>query len=309
MHDLVIIGGSAAGISAAVYAARRKLDFILISEDIGGEVAQSGEIANYPGITKTDGIEMASKYREQLEYNDVTPVTGTRVQSIEHNSDGTFTIKAKQSGKETELQAQTVIVATGVHPRHLDIPGEEEFRGKGVTYCTTCDGPLFRQKKVATIGGGNSALESALMLSEIASHVTIINIHDEFKGEKVLMEKVRQAKNIEIIFNAQTLRIEGEMLVNKIIYLDRQNDQEKELETQGVFVHIGLAPNSGIVPVEVQKNRFNEIEVNRKTETNIPGLYAAGDVTDVPYKQIVIASGQGAVAALSAIEYINKLKQ
>lgn len=308
MLDLVIIGGSAAGTAAGVYAARRKLNFSLISDDFGGEVATSGEILNYPGFTETNGIELSDKFREHLKANDVEPELGVRVEQIEKTKENAFQITAKKGGEDVQYSARAVIVATGAHPRHLNIPGEEEFRGKGVTYCTTCDGPLFKEKKVVTIGGGNSALESALMLAEIASHVTLINLNDVFKGEQVLIDKVTAHPKIEVLNNAQTKRIEGEMMVSKVVYEDKMSGEERSVETQGVFVHIGVVPNSGMVPVGVEKNRFNEIVVNDKCETTVPGLFAAGDVTAVPYKQVAIATGQGVCAALSAIEYLNRFQ-
>lgn len=305
MYDLVIIGGSAASTAAAVYAARRKLNFVMITQEFGGEVATSGEIWNYPGIVETNGIELTEKFKEHLAANDVEPELGVRVDSVTKTEEGHFVIEGKKVDTPVKYETKTVIVATGVHPRHLGIPGEEELSGKGVTYCTTCDGPLFKNKVVVTIGGGNSAMESALMLAEIASHVTLINKNATFKGEQVLVDKVTQHPKIDILYDAQTVRFEGEPIVQRVIYT--QNGEEKTLDTQGVFVHIGLIPNSSIVGDSVKKNAFGEIEVNMKAETSLPGLYAAGDVTNVPYKQITIATGQGATAALSAVEYLNKL--
>lgn len=307
MDDLIIIGGSAAGSSAAVYAARRKLSVRMISEDFGGEVARSGEVWNYPGIIKTDGIALAEMFRAHVEANDVKPELGIRVESIVKNGEGSFTVHAKKGATPVTVNAKAVIVTTGVHPRHLNIPGESEFFGKGVTYCTTCDGPLYRNKVAVTIGGGNSALESALMLAEIANHVTVININDAFRGEQVLIDKVMHHPKITTIFSAETLRIEGEMVVRQVVYRDTVTREEHTVPTNGVFVHIGMIPNSGMMPQDVAKNTFKEVEVNQKCETSVPGLFAAGDVTNIPYKQIAIATGQGVIAALSAIEYINKL--
>lgn len=307
MFDLVIIGGSAAGTAASIYSARRKLNFELISDDFGGEVATSGEILNYPGFPETDGIELSEKFREHLKANGVEPELGIRVDSIIKHGEGDFEIRAKKGKEEKMYKAKTVIVATGVHPRHMNIPGEKEFTGKGVTYCTTCDGPLFKDKKVVTIGGGSSALESALMLAEIASHVTIVNINDIFNGEQVLIDKAAAHSKIDVVSNAQTTKIEGEKYVKNIIYKEKKSGEEKSIDTEGVFVHIGMIPNSTLVPEEVKKNKFGEIEVDQKCSTSVPGLFAAGDVTTVPYKQIAIATGQGVCAALSAIEYLNKL--
>jgi len=307
MDDLIIIGGSAAGSSAAIYAARRKLALRMISEDFGGEVAQSGEVWNYPGIIKTEGYELAELFRKHVEANDVKPELGVRVSSVAKNSDGTFTVQAKKSGAEITYTAKAVIVATGVHPRHLNIPGEKELYGKGVTYCTTCDGPLYRNKIAVTIGGGNSALESALMLAELATHVTVININPTFRGEQVLIDKVMNHPKVTVLFSTETLRIEGTTTVQQVVYRDKATGSEGAVPTNGVFVHIGMIPNSDLLPPEVVKNHFKEVEITQKCETSVPGLFAAGDVTAIPYKQIAIATGQGVVASLSAIEYINKL--
>lgn len=305
MYDLVIIGGSAAGTAAAIYAARRKLNFIMISEDFGGEVARSGEVWNYPGFPETNGIELSDQFFAHLKANDVKPEIGVWVESITKQEDGTFEIRAKKGNDELTHQAKAVIITTGVHPRRLEVPGEEEFEGKGVTWCTTCDGPLFKGKKVVTIGGGNSALESALMLAGIAEHVTLVNKNAQFKGEQVLIDKVEATENVDIIYNAKTSAITGEMVVNGIEYTD-EDGATQTVDAQGVFIHIGLVPNSGLVGDDVEKNKFGEIIVNQRAETSIEGLYAAGDVTDVAFKQIAIAVGQGTMAALSAIEYLNK---
>ncbi|HLD22042.1 MAG TPA: FAD-dependent oxidoreductase [Patescibacteria group bacterium] len=306
MYDLIIIGGSAASSAAAIYAARRKLNCILITEEFGGEVATSGEVENYPGFIHTNGFELAEAFRKHVEANGMKPELGVRVELIEKMSNGLFKIYAKKGGVAVDYVAKAVIVATGVHPRHLGVPGEEELKGKGVTWCTTCDGPLYKNKKVVTIGGGNSALDSALMLAQIATHVTIINKNDTFKGEAVLLEKVQALPNVDIVYQAKTARIEGSAVVERVVYVDAASGEERTVDAQGVFIHIGLVPNSGIVPPEVQKNAAGEIEINLQCETSVPGLFAAGDVTNIPYKQIAIATGQGVCAALSSVDYINK---
>lgn len=320
MLDLLIIGGSAAATTAGIYAARRGLKFKIISKDFGGEVATSGEIGNWPGDGMTDGITLAEKFKKHLEEYRVNVEDGIEVESIIRQSDNTFLIKTKDSKNYT---ARTVIVATGVHPRSLNIPGEREFRNKGVSYCTTCDGPLFNGKVVATIGGGNSALESGLMLADIAAKVYVLNKNPQFKGDNVLIDNLKKKQNVEIIYNAATVEIFGDQprrsdevgaptpegasgFVTRIKYKD-QEGQGHDLKVDGIFIHIGMVPNSGIVSEEVAKNPFGEIKVNANCETNIPGLYAAGDVTDVPFKQIVIAAGQGCIAALSVVQYLNKI--
>lgn len=305
MYDLIIIGGSAAATSAGIYAARRGLNFKIITKDFGGEVATSGEIGNWPGISQTDGISLANQFKEHLKFYNVVPEEGVTVESVNKRDDGFFDIKIKDGAGD--YSAKTVIITTGVHPRELNVPGEKEFRNKGVSYCTVCDGPLFKDKIVAIIGGGNSALESGLMMSDIAKSVFVINKNPVFTGDNILTDKLKDRKNVNIIYEAATKEIVGEGFVKGLKYLDKSGNMQ-ELQAAGIFVHIGMVPNSQIAPAEVKKNKFGEIIVNKNCETNMPGLYAAGDVTDVPFKQIVIAAGQGSIAALSSVQYINKSK-
>jgi len=309
MLDLLIIGGSAASTAAGIYAARRGLNFKIITKEFGGEVATSGEIGNYPGTGMTDGIKLADQFKEHLKLYRADLEEGIEVAKITKQEDGTFTIAAKKDGADISYQAKAVIVATGVHPRELSIPGEKEFRNKGVSYCTTCDGPLFGGRVTTVVGGGNSALEAGLMLADIAQKVYVINKNAAFKGDDVLIKNLssKSKDKVEIIYEAQTMEIIGEQFVIGIKYKDKDGN-EKEVKTDGIFVHIGMIPNSGIVPDNVEKNPFGEIKVSVKCETNVPGLYAAGDVTDVPFKQIVIAAGQGTTATLSAVEYLNRLQ-
>ena len=307
MLDLIIIGASAAGAAAGIYAARRNLKFKIITYDTGGEVATSGDVANFPGWGETTGIEISKKFQTHLKLYDITLETGIKIKKIDPQPDHSFTIIAKKQTQEIKYQSKTLIIATGVHPRHLNVPGENEFYGKGITYCTVCDGPLFKDKTVATIGGGNSALESALMLNEIASKVYLINKNPQFKGDKVLIDKVKKGNIIEIIYQTLTSEIFGDKFVKGLKY-KTQDKQENTLEVEGIFIHIGMLPNTEFTPAKLEKNSFGEIIINHRTcQTNIPGLFAAGDVTDVPYKQIAIASGQGVSAALSVVAYLNKL--
>ncbi|PJE51480.1 MAG: hypothetical protein COV29_00665 [Candidatus Yanofskybacteria bacterium CG10_big_fil_rev_8_21_14_0_10_36_16] len=322
-YDLIIIGGSAAATSAGIYAARRNLNFKIISKDFGGEVATSGEIGNWPGVNETTGTELSDKFREHLKFYGVEPEIGVEVDKITKQEDGTFCITAKKgsgstkagdkvsepgesNGSTCDYVAKAVIVTTGVHPRELGIPGEKEFRNKGVSYCTTCDGPLFKDQVTVTIGGGNSALESALMLADVAKKAYVINKNPEFKGDKLLIDKLA-SKNVEVISSASTTEIIGDKLVTGVKYTDKDGN-EQHLETNGIFVHIGMVPNSNIVPENVEKSKFGNIVVDKNCATNVEGLYAAGDVTDVPFNQIVIAAGMGTTALLSAVNYLNKLK-
>jgi len=315
LYDLIIIGGSAAATTAGIYAARRGLKFKIISKDFGGEVVTSGEIGNWPGDGMTDGIALADKFKKHLESYKVDMEDGIEVENIKKQDDSSFLVNTKNG---QTYSTKTVIITTGVHPKPLNVPGEQEFRNKGVSYCTTCDGPLFGGKTVATIGGGNSALESGLMLADIAAKVYVLNKNPQFKGDDILIENLKKKQNVEIIYNANATEILGDQFVRGLKYKDNSpagEGKENELKLDGAFVHIGMIPNSGIVPEEVEKNQFGEIVVNANCETRstssgqaIPGFYAAGDVTNVPFKQIVIAAGQGCIATLSAVQYLNKLK-
>src|SRR3989344_1193363 len=235
MFDLIIIGGSAAAASAGIYAARRGLNFKIITKDFGGEVATSGEVGNYPAIPDTNGIDLAAKFKEHLKFYNVEPEEGVEVEKIIRQENGTFCIIAKKDGNvgmageklpdghpgsKCEYIAKAVIVATGVYPRELNIPGEKEFRNKGVSYCTVCDGPLFAEKTVAIVGGGNSALESGLMMAELASRVYMINKNSAFKGDTILLENLKTKQNVEFVYNVKTSGISGEQFVTRLQYKD-----------------------------------------------------------------------------------------
>lgn len=306
MLDLIIVGASAAGVAAAIYAARRSLNFLIVTGDVGGEVATSGEIENYPGFKHTDGIELTQKFQEQLDHHKVKIEQPVKVEKIERMSGG-FRVFGEHVTKPMFWEAKTVIIATGIHPKPLPVSSEKKLRGHGITYCTTCDGPLYRGKVVATIGGGNSALESALFLAEICPKVYLINKNPKFKGDVTLIDKVTANPKIEIIYNALTTNVLGETQTEGVEYKDADGNVHVLNDVRGVFVHIGQLPNSGFVGPEVQKNAISEIVVDKNCQTNIPGLFAAGDVTDVPYKQIAIATGEGVKAALTAVSYLNTL--
>ena len=309
LYDLLIIGASAAGMSGAVYAARRRLNFKIVSDDIGGEMALSGEIENWPAVVYTTGIELTEKFKEQIKANNVVIEEGVRVVGI-HKKDGVFTVTEDRNGVPVQERAKTVIVATGVHPRELGIPGERELNRKGVSYCTVCDGPLFAGRTVATIGGGNSALESAIMLSQIAKKVYVLNKNPQFKGDDVMIEKVTgplSKNNVEVLYNVKSTKITGDPMVTGLEY-DTAGGEHKTLSVDGIFVHIGMVPNSSFLPADVEKNEYGNIAVDLIGRTNIEGLFAAGDVTRNPYNQLVIAAGQGVSATLSAVDYLNKLR-
>lgn len=313
MYDLIIIGASAAGCSAAVYAARRKLNVVIITDGIGGEVAMAGEINNWPGQISVAGYELAQNFAAHVKSYGVEIIEGWRADQVK-KTDGSFEIIFKNAvGEEKTFTAKSVITATGIHPRHLKIPGEEAFFHKGVTYCSVCDGPLFRGKVTATIGGGNSALESVIMLSNIAKEVHLLTIEPNTAekkfgfptGDDILIEKVKSLPNVTIRYDANTYEIFGENRVAGLRYRDLTG--EHELAVDGVMIHVGMVPNAQYL-TDVAKDQLGQIIIDQKGATSVPGLFAAGDVTNLPYKQIGIAAGQGIIAALSAIDYLNRQK-
>ncbi len=305
MFDLIIIGGSSAATAAGIYAARHNLNFKIICKEWGGEVALNDRIENYPGFLSINGLELSKAFKNHVESFGVKIEEGILVENIK-KSGAEILIKAvKDNGENVEYKTKTVIIATGGRPKELNITGEKEFRNKGVSYCAVCDGPVFKGKKVAVIGGGLSAMESAMMLSNITKEVYLINKNPKFKGDKIWIDKIQSSSNIKIIYNGFTQKIFGDKMVEGLEYKDENGDIRK-IEVDGVFIRIGLIPNSNFID-SVEKNEFGNIKINNKSETSVPGIFAAGDVADAPYKQIVIAMGQGAAALLSAVEYLNKI--
>ncbi|KPK98853.1 MAG: hypothetical protein AMJ95_01880 [Omnitrophica WOR_2 bacterium SM23_72] len=296
MVDLIIIGAGPAGITASVYAARKKMNLLVISKDIGGQAAWSGDIENYTGYQFITGPDLTAKFQEHMR-NYAIPLKEQETATLVKKTNDSLKVV---TDKDT-YEARAVIVASGKRSRELGVPGEKEFKNKGLTYCATCDGPLFADKDVAVIGGGNSALDAALQLMKIARHTYIINIMQALGGDPVMREKIERSQAITIFNNTQVSAVLGEKFVSGI-RIRRQN-KEEILPVQGVFVEIGLLPNSEFVQ-GVELNEHKEIKVNASNETSIPGIFAAGDVTDVPEKQIIIAAGEGSKAALSAFRYL-----
>lgn len=313
MLDLVIIGAAAAGCSAAVYAARRNLNFVVLSKDIGGEVALSGDVDNWPGQIHTTGIQLADDFHKHALSYGVKFENGLEVTDILQEKNHHVVVARDYSGNEKRFETKTVLIGSGIHPRNLGAKGEVELKGRGVTYCTVCDGPLFKNKVTCTIGAGNSALESALMMGTIASKVYLITKFSNTpetkggfpKGENILIDKVKAMPNVEIIYEADTQEIVGDKLVTSVKYKEIPTSTEKEIAVQGVMIHVGNIPNSSFAK-SITKTPTGEIETNKVGETNIPGIFAAGDVTNIPYKQISISAGLGVTAVLAAIDYINR---
>jgi len=303
IYQTIVIGASAAGMSASIYLKRRGINFLLISKDIGGEMALSGIIENYPGFPKITGVELTNKFKEHLQkYNIEVIIDEVKEIKIEN---GIFNV----IGNKDFYQSQSLIIATGTKPKKLNVPGEDNFYHKGVSYCYVCDLPIFKGKRVAIVGGGNSALEAGLMASDICEFAYVITKNPDMKGEKILIEELKSKPNVEIIYNALTQEIYGDEFVKGLKYLDQTTGEIKDLKVDGVFIHIGMKPNSEFVPDDWGiKNSYGEIIINKIGETAVSGVFAAGDVTDIPYKQIGIAVGQGIIAALSTINYLNSLK-
>jgi NADH-dependent peroxiredoxin subunit F len=302
MHEVMIIGAGPAGMTAAVYAARKRLKTLLVSKDIGGQAIWASKIENYMGYQFVEGAELMRKFDDQVKLFPIDQMIGEEV-TILAISDGGFQI---QTAKGEIHKARTVILASGKHPRLLDVPGEARLRGRGVTYCATCDAPLFTQRSVAVVGGGNSALEAARDLVGIADHVYLISL-TKITGEPLVFERLKSASNFTAFLESEVVEINGSNLVEGIEIRDRQSGRQSELRVGGVFVEIGRVPASELAKDMTGVNRFGEIEVNRNCETSVPGLFAAGDVTDVLDKQIVIAAAEGAKAALQAYRYLQSL--
>ena len=302
MYELIIIGAGPAGMTAAVYAARKKLNTLLLSKDLGGQPNWTTGIENYMGYQFIEGPELMQKFEEQVKQFPIEVKIGDGAVNISR-LDGGFEVRTEKG--ETH-QGRAAIIATGKRPRPLNVPGEEHLRGRGVTYCAICDGPLFAGMKVAVIGGGNSALEAADDMVRIGEHVYLVSL-TPLTGDQVLIDKVKRAANTTIFTEHETQEILGDNFVSGIKIKDLKSGEVRSLEVGGVFVEIGLIPNSELAKGLVNLNKLGEIVVNCACETGIPGLYAAGDVTDVPEKQIVVAAGDGAKATLQAHRYLQRL--
>jgi alkyl hydroperoxide reductase subunit F len=283
-----------------MYAARKKIDFLLVTQDIGGQTLLSSDVENYTGYQFITGQDLVAKFEEHLKQFNVLLKNDELVGRILQAKEGHFVVETKKAA----YPAKAVIVASGRRPRWLDAKGEESLRNKGVSYCATCDGPLFPNKTVAVIGGGNSALDATLQMTHIASYVYLIDINPELGGDLVMREKVQAAKNVKVFNSAVTKEVFGAQFVEGIKF--EQNGIANELKVQGVFVEIGSVPNSSIIDF-VAKNNNGEIIVDNLNRTNMPGIFAAGDVTDIPEKQIIVAAGEGAKAVLGVSRYLYQL--
>lgn len=303
VYDSIIIGGGPAAITAALYLARKGCSLLILAEKAGGQLVETSSVENYPAVDFISGKDLADKFKEIIQKFEIGFIEGKRVESIS-NSNG---IKVITVDSEEKYRAKTVIIATGSRWKELNIPGEKEFKTKGVAYCTTCDAPFFKGKKVIVAGGGNSGVEAAIDLVKIAEKITLIEYAKELKADSVLIDNLLKNDNVEIIKYHEILEIKGNIKVEKIAIEDRKNNEIYEIECDGIFVEIGIQPNSEFAEETVKLNDRKEIIIDSKCRTSEDGIFAAGDVTDVPYKQIVIAAGEGAKAALAAYEYITQV--
>lgn len=302
LYDIAIIGGAGAGMTAAIYSARKKLNAVLIAKQVGGQCLLTNSIENYPGFEKISGIELIDKMRKQVEKYEVPIEEGKEVESIE-KKDGPFLIKFKDSGS---IETRAVIIATGENPRRLGIPGEKEFEGKGVVFCSICDAPLFAGKDVVVAGGGNSGLNTALDLLNYANNIYVLGGRPKIMGDEILQERLIKSGKVKFFTDARITEIKGGAFVEKIIYNDKKTGEEKEISAQGIFVSAGWLPATSFLDGFLNLNDKGEIIINPKTnETSVGGVFAAGDCTDTKYKQIIIAAGEGAKAALSAYNYLS----
>lgn len=303
-YDMLIVGGGPAGSAAAIYAARKGIRTGLLTERLGGQVNDTMGIENYISILQTDGPKLASALEQHIKAHDVDVITQQRVASLlaAEDNGGWIGIRLENGAV---LNARSVVLATGARWRQINVPGEEAYKNKGVAYCPHCDGPLFKGKRTAVIGGGNSGVEAAIDLAGIVSHVTLIEYAEHLKADAVLVAKLRSLTNVSIVTHAQTLEITGDgNKVNGIRYKDRATDAEHHVALEGVFVQIGLVPNTDFVKGHLELTRFGEVVINDRCETSRAGVFAAGDATTVPYKQIIVAAGEGAKAALSAFDHL-----
>jgi len=298
-YDILVIGGGPAGSSAAIYSARKGIRTGIVAERFGGQILDTLTIENFISVKETEGPKLAQALEEHVKDYKIDVMNLLRATRLEKKD---FIEVELENG--AILKSKAVIISTGARWRNLNVPGEEKFKNKGVAYCPHCDGPLFAGKAIAVIGGGNSGVEAAIDLSGIVQHVTVLEFGTELKADDVLQKRLRDLSNVTVFTNAQTVEITGNEKVNGLTYVDRESGEEKHIELAGVFVQIGLSPNTEWLNGILERNQIGEIIVDKRGSTTIPGVFAAGDCTDSAYKQIIIAMGAGATAALGAFDYL-----
>ncbi len=299
-YDLLILGGGPAAMSAAVYAARKMMNLAIITKDFGGQVRETSEVENWLGFQSINAKDLADSFEEHVKSFDIPVSLGRAITEVKKEGD-TFRVSTDDG---TVYSSRTVILSTGKRHRPLNVPGEQELVGRGLAYCATCDAPFFKRKKVVVAGGGNSAFTTVLDLVKVEAEVTLINFIRGWQADGPLQERVEQTGTVNMLDYHQIVKIEGKDKVTGVVVKNRESEKEEKLKTDGVFVEIGLLPNNQSVKNLVELNDQGEVIVDCSSQTSVQGLYAAGDVTTVPHKQIVIAAGEGAKAALSAYNYL-----
>ncbi len=299
IYDVLIIGGGPAGMTAAVYCMRKGMSTALVTDNVGGQMTETAGIENYLGYRYINGNELVDKFREQVMQFGIAFESDLKVDRLVkgephlvHLADG------------RKISASTIIIASGSQPKRLKIPGERELTGRGVAYCAICDAPFYADKIVTVVGGGNSGVAAAIDLAKLATHVTLVQRSGRLKADQILIDKLAEFDNVRYLYDHQLKTINGQGRVTGATAYSRLTGQEVELNADGIFVEIGLLPSSGFARGVVAMNEFDEIVVDSHCQTDVPGIFAAGDVTTVPYKQIIIACGEGAKAALSAADYL-----
>lgn len=299
MVDVLVIGAGPAGLNAALYAARKELSVKVVTTDIGGQMLLTNEIENYLGFPSISGFELADKMEAHVKQYPVEFVYAG-VKSLVKEADGTFTAHL-DDGKEA--RGKTCIVTAGKHSRTLDIPGEKEYTGRGVSYCATCDAPFYRKKTVAIVGGGDSAVQAAIELSKLCPTVYLL-VRSRIRAQEILVKRMKELDNVKVYLGYTPEEVKGEKKVGGLVIKNKADGKTEELTVDGVFVVAGGIPNNSYLPSDVKVNSLGEIMTNKDGETNVDGLFAAGDVTDCRNKQVIIAAGEGAAAALAAHEYL-----
>jgi len=300
-YDVLVVGGGPAGGSAAIYAARKGIRTGIITDRFGGQILDTNAIENFISVKETHGPQLADSIQDHVDQYNVDVMNTQRAKSVEKKED--YIEVELENG--AVLKSKTAILSTGARWRNVGVPGEEEYKTKGVAYCPHCDAPLFEGKDVAVIGGGNSGIEAAIDLAGVVKHVTVLEFMDELKADSVLQDRLYSLPNVDVIKNAATKEINGDgQKVTGITYTDRETNEDKHIALDGVFVQIGLVPNTDFLDDSIEKTRTGEIIVDKKGATSVPGIFAAGDCTDSAYKQIIISMGSGATAALGAFDYL-----
>lgn len=298
MTDVIVIGAGPAGLNAAIYAVRKELSVTVISSDVGGQMLLTTDIENYLGLPEVTGFELTDKMEAHAK-NYPIEMKMAAVTAVAKKEDH-FEVTLDD---DSILEARSVIVTTGSRRRTLDIPGEAKFTGRGVSYCSTCDGPFYRNKVTAVVGGGDSAVQGALELAALCPTVYLV-VRSRIRADEILVKRLSEAKNVEVLLGYTPERVEGDKKVTSLVVKNKEDGSERELTVDGVFVEAGGIANTSFLPEELEKNNIGEIVTDKECKTNIPGLFAAGDSTNNKFKQIIIAAGEGAVAALAAHEYL-----